>query len=759
MDEAPFIKPGLTQKFEEENKVEEILEEKKFSIPIKNETFLLKCSKTKNNSIIFKLKLVAELCTCYYELDLKSDSFEKISKLFLLCTDLDETFSVLINNISENMKEIKIEFNESYAKLIVLFNLPTGKKDIGNFNLIKKEININSVLNVLNSKMNIIQENQKKFEKKLDEKIKQINFNSNNRNIIDSVLNNRIKEIENLQSNKIKLKKYLKQNKNKINDIEIDQNNYKLKLDKYENELKEEKYKKEAEEKNKENEKKNFKDNVIRFIDTFPSVKEKINLLEKNQDKIKESINDDNFIKVNEQILNCKNLLEEGNKDINLIKENQKKLKNIFENKELEIKEIKINQSKFENEKIDEKDYLKKVLSEIENLKSKLKENEKKLGNFMKSVDKITDKKEEKEKEKNKKEEEEEDEEEEMENNPKDFKFNKTISENLFKKNFYNNRACIFTSKEDDKVYIVYGTENYSFLKSEISFDLNYYDVINDEKIVLIEKLHTQPFDSCRYFYDKDNKMDMIITASLDSHVKVINFNKEKVILDLNFESDVSPIINTACFLNGKILVPFSNNKSGTVKFYTMYSYNIGQFKENAGFILGLSDYYWKERKKNVILVANTEGIFSYIAEDFTLYKKFIPRVDEEEKKRIGFDEAYVIENNNKLILIGPCFYNGYLFFWNFKSGLLIHKMALESGISDICLWDNKYIFACYNSLNKSNSQFVLINTFTKKIEKKFNINDKDPRGCGIKVLRNKNDDYLITISFTGKLNLYTINK
>ena len=394
MDEAPFIKPGLTQKFEEENKVEEILEEKKFSIPIKNETFLLKCSKTKNNSIIFKLKLVAELCTCYYELELKSDSFEKISKLFLLCTDLDETFSVLINNISENMKEIKIEFNESYAKLIVLFNLPTGKKDIGNFNLIKKEININSVLNVLNSKMNIIQENQKKFEQKLDEKIKQINFNSNNRNIIDSVLNNRIKEIENLQSNKIKLENYIKQNKNKINDIEIDQNNYKLKLDKYENELKEEKYKKEAEEKNKENEKKNFKDNVIRFIDTFPSVKEKINLLEKNQDKIKESINDDNFIKVNEQILNCKNLLEEGNKDINLIRENQKKLKNIFENKELEIKEIKINQSKFENEKIDEKDYLKKVLSEIENLKSKLKENEKKLDNFMKSVEKITDKKE-----------------------------------------------------------------------------------------------------------------------------------------------------------------------------------------------------------------------------------------------------------------------------------------------------------------------------------------------------------------------------
>ena len=36
------------------------------------------------------------------------------------------------------------------------------------------------------------------------------------------------------------------------------------------------------------------------------------------------------------------------------------------------------------------------------------------------------------------------------------------------------------------------------------------------------------PFDSCRYFYDENNKRDLILTTSLDNHVKVINFKKRK---------------------------------------------------------------------------------------------------------------------------------------------------------------------------------------------------------------------------------------
>ena len=141
---------------------------------------------------------------------------------------------------------------------------------------------------------------------------------------------------------------------------------------------------------------------------------------------------------------------------------------------------------------------------------------------------------------------------------------------------------------------------------------------------------------------------------------------------------------------------------------------------------------------------------------DPVLYHKFIPKLTEEEKKNNGFDEAYIIMQNEKYIIVGPCFYYGYLFFWDFFERDLLYQMKLDSGISDICLWNNDYIFA---SLNHSKSQFILINSKTHQIEKNFEVDDKDPRGCGIKVIKSKSQgNYLISSSINGKLDLYTMN-
>ena len=326
-------------------------------------------------------------------------------------------------------------------------------------------------------------------------------------------------------------------------------------------------------------------------------------------------------------------------------------------------------------------------------------------------------------------------------------KFYKTISDEIFKRNYYNNRACIFNYCKDNKIYIVYGVK---------SLDLECYDVIKEKKSVLIKKLHKDSFDSCRHFYDKINNRDLIITSSFDEHVKVINFQKKdtEIIIDLNLESRVIQIINTACLINNKIVVPFSNIENGIIELYNMNSVKTGKI-ENCGFILGLSEYYWEKIKKYFILVANLEGIFVYNENDLSLYKKFIPTF-QDKKEFNGFDEGQIIEQNNLLILIGPCFYYGYLFFWDFSNGCLISKVTLDSGISDICIWDNNYIFASLNKCDKFG--FVLINTKYNNIEVKFI--DKEPRLCGIKVLNNGNKhNFLITFNMSGKLNLYKIKK
>jgi len=330
---------------------------------------------------------------------------------------------------------------------------------------------------------------------------------------------------------------------------------------------------------------------------------------------------------------------------------------------------------------------------------------------------------------------------------PKDFKLYKTISSDIFSENFYNNRACIFTSFKDYNIYIVYGVT---------SLNLECYDFNEDKKYIIINKIHQKPFNSCRYFFDKTNSRELIITSSFDSHVKVINFMKEKsnIIIDIFFTYDYGLIINTAYFINHKIIVPFSNREDGIIELYNMNSELIGTI-EDAGFILGLSTFYWKNINKYFIIIANLEGVFAYNESDLTIYKKFKPSF---EKAFInGFCESVIIEKNDNIILISPCFYQSYLYFWDFKNGCLMSKMFLDSGVSDICLWNKEYIFVSYNEFPK----FILINTKYNKIEKiykeKVNIYN---RICGIKTIRHETKgNYIITSTMNGKLNLYKICK
>ena len=90
------------------------------------------------------------------------------------------------------------------------------------------------------------------------------------------------------------------------------------------------------------------------------------------------------------------------------------------------------------------------------------------------------------------------------------------------------------------------------------------YDVLNSEKFTIKVKLHKQSFDSLRYYFCEKEKLDLLITSSLYSHVKIIDFRREKswILMNLDFESE-RKIINTAYFINNYIMVPFADNKNG----------------------------------------------------------------------------------------------------------------------------------------------------------------------------------------------------
>ena len=195
---------------------------------------------------------------------------------------------------------------------------------------------------------------------------------------------------------------------------------------------------------------------------------------------------------------------------------------------------------------------------------------------------------------------------------PHRFSFSKIISPNIFYKNGYNNRACIFS--QNDIIYIIYGV---------LSLDLECYDCSTDNKFILFKKLHKEPFDSCRYFYDKNKFRDLIITSSHDSHVKVINFKLKDstVILDLDLEIYKDVIINTAYFIDNKIIVPFAYHYSeGNISFYNLGGLKIKQLKEDPGFVLCINGYYHENTETKYAIVSNTESICVYNIDDYSLY-------------------------------------------------------------------------------------------------------------------------------------------
>ena len=264
--------------------------------------------------------------------------------------------------------------------------------------------------------------------------------------------------------------------------------------------------------------------------------------------------------------------------------------------------------------------------------------------------------------------------------------------------------------------------------------------------------MHEDSFDSCRHFYDSVNKRDLILTSSLDRHVKVIHFKEKlsEIILDLNFENIESVIINTAYFINNKIMIPFAfHYKKGRIVFYDIKGLKYFRELEDPGFVLCLNGYYHENSEIYYAIVSNMEGIYVYNINNYTLYHKFTPKYY---RKNNSFTEGHIIEKDEKTILCGPSFSSGSLYLWDLFKKSLIDIIILSGGITDICPWDNNYIFATLNGGTKD--KFVLINLNRKEVEKTFD-DIKDNILYGIKILRPIKGDLLITFSSAGKLYLY----
>ena len=405
MEEKTHIIPKKIELEDEGNDIYEVMEKKVFPIKHNNENYLLNISKTNKESILFNLKLDKEFIIEYYQKNYKLDSLKKKSEIFSIYSTLEESYSIIIENIEENnAKDIKIEFSKNYAKIIFDFKLLLNKKKTIFFDLAKKEFNIGSILNKLNDKIINFQGNQKQMEVK----VKEIDELLNKKKVIENELKTKIEEIAKIKNPQNDLENSIKESKISIKEISNEQKN------------------------------------IFTKIKEISSKNEK---LDKKYEEMNENLSQ-KYLILDESIKSFQKLFEKTNHEIDLIKQNQEFIKYNFEKKEKEYDLISKWQSKYEETY---KNDIKKLTNEIDLLKSensglkrrieeiekkeenKKKEDDDKYQNFAKFIE-LKNKQEENDEDEN--EDEEENKDDKLKNDPRNFQYEELISQDLFKQNF-----------------------------------------------------------------------------------------------------------------------------------------------------------------------------------------------------------------------------------------------------------------------------------------------------------------------------------
>lgn len=120
---APNI---ITNGYDKPEIDESAVEKTDFDIVIDN-TYSFSVSK-KGEKIIFKIKIKNVVMPINYEFVCDSKYMNKISKIFSLCSNLEEVYQALISGLKECSKEIKIELVNDKAVCNFILDIKFLKK-------------------------------------------------------------------------------------------------------------------------------------------------------------------------------------------------------------------------------------------------------------------------------------------------------------------------------------------------------------------------------------------------------------------------------------------------------------------------------------------------------------------------------------------------------------------------------------------------------------------------------------------------------
>ena len=262
----------------------------------------------------------------------------------------------------------------------------------------------------------------------------------------------------------------------------------------------------------------------------------------------------------------------------------------------------------------------------------------------------------------------------------------------------YANSFLIFNSVVNDRLYLVYTTQDKS---------IKVYDVLDEVQIfeILDSAEDNKQITNFRHFYDEFNKRDLIISiVGIKNHIKVwdaLDWECLANIKDIYREGNIYSTILLNNFKDNNIFIITSNctlfKNSQPLKIYDLKGNFIKEIPDSNGKTFFLDLFHDIRHSKIYIISVNKEFVKSFDFLSNECYKKYD---DKSQEKKINFDGYFYssvvnyFDDNNmiQLIVSGD---DGFIRIWDFHEGNLIKKIETDKNcIFSLCLWNENYLFA-----------------------------------------------------------------
>ena len=262
----------------------------------------------------------------------------------------------------------------------------------------------------------------------------------------------------------------------------------------------------------------------------------------------------------------------------------------------------------------------------------------------------------------------------------------------------YANSFLIFNSVVNDRLYLVYTTQDKS---------IKVYDVLDEVQIfeILDSAEDNKQITNFRHFYDEFNKRDLIISiVGIKNHIKVwdaLDWECLANIKDIYREGNIYSAILLNNFKDNNIFIITSNctlfKNSQPLKIYDLKGNFIKEIPDSNGKTFFLDLFHDIRHSKIYIISVNKEFVKSFDFSSNECYKKYD---DKSQEKKINFDVYFYssvvnyFDDNNmiQLIVSGD---DGFIRIWDFHEGNLIKKIETDKNcIFSLCLWNENYLFA-----------------------------------------------------------------